>query len=82
MVTVDTLRGWRIVIYSNDHRPAHVHVNGPRKSAVFLLNCPGGPVSLRECKGFSSKELQDIEDHLNQHVAEYCAKWGEIHDNH
>ena len=43
----------RVVIYSNDHRPAHVHVIGAGKEAVFELNCPPGPVVLRENYGFS-----------------------------
>lgn len=30
MATIDRLAGLRIVVYSNDHRPAHVHVMGSR----------------------------------------------------
>jgi hypothetical protein len=33
---------WRVAIYPNDHRPAHVHVIGGGGEAVFILNCPGG----------------------------------------
>ncbi|WP_199271807.1 DUF4160 domain-containing protein [Pseudoduganella flava] len=38
----------RVVIYPNDHRPAHVHVIGPGCEAVFDLHCPEGPPELRE----------------------------------
>ncbi len=33
----------RVVIWPNDHRPAHVHAKGASSEAVFVLNCPDGP---------------------------------------
>ena len=51
MPTVSRLGSLRVVVYPNDHRPAHVHVIGPDGEAVFILNCPEGPVSLRESSG-------------------------------
>lgn len=41
------------MIYPNDHRPAHVHVIGKGCEAVFRLQCPLGPVELRENYRFS-----------------------------
>ena len=46
MPTVLRFEGLRVVIYPNDHRPAHVHVIGSRPEAVFDLNCPNGPPDL------------------------------------
>ena len=54
MVTVLRSDGFRVVIYPNDHRPAHVHVIGAGKEAVFNLHCPKGPPELRENYGFRS----------------------------
>src|SRR6266436_5006272 len=48
MPTVLRLNGLRLIVYPNDHRPAHVHVIGRGCEAVFDLNCPAGPVELRE----------------------------------
>ncbi|WP_246688799.1 MULTISPECIES: DUF4160 domain-containing protein [unclassified Mesorhizobium] len=42
-----------MVIYPNDHRPAHVHVKGAAGEAVFILHCPDGPPALRESFGFN-----------------------------
>jgi hypothetical protein len=50
--TVMRLDGLRVVVYPNDHRPAHVHVIGRGCEAVFTLNCMSGPVELRENYGF------------------------------
>ena len=37
MVTVMRAEGLRVVIYSNDHEPAHVHVFGGWRSQNFNL---------------------------------------------
>ena len=52
MPTVLRIGGLRVVIWPNDHRPAHVHVIGPDGEAVFNLHCPGGPPALRQSYGF------------------------------
>lgn len=57
MATVLRIRGLRVVVYPNDHRPAHVHVLGGGREAVFNLNCPDGPPELRESYGFNTQEL-------------------------
>ena len=71
-----------VVIYPNDHRPAHVHVIGPERLAIFYLNCPIGPVSLRGNDGFSTRELNRIAEVLDQHITKLCAAWKEIHGYH
>lgn len=71
--------GLRVVIYPNDHRSAHVHVIGPGAEAVFHLNCPAGPVELRENYGFSRREIKRILEHLAQHLDDLCRAWEEIH---
>ena len=64
MPTVLNIFGLRVVIYPNDHRPAHIHVLGNGCEAVFNLHCPDGPPELRENYGFSQKELAKIVDGL------------------
>jgi len=51
MPTVLTLNGLKVVIYPADHRPAHVHVQGAGFEIVFDLNCPDGPLDVRNIKG-------------------------------
>src|SRR5437762_12280376 len=59
--TVLRFDGLRVVIYPNDHRPAHVHVIGAGGEAVFFLSCPGGPPELRESHRFSVREANRID---------------------
>ena len=82
MPTVLRIVNLLVVIYPKDHRPAHVHVIGPEHESFFYLNCPECPVDLRENYGFSTREIIRIAAALAKHVAELCAVWKEIHDNH
>jgi hypothetical protein len=77
--TVLRFDGLRVVIYPNDHRPTHVHVMGSESEAVFNLNCPRGPVELRENYDFSRRETRKIANILTEHVTEPCRAWEEIH---
>jgi hypothetical protein len=76
------LNGIRVVIWPNDHRPAHVHVVGAVGEAVFLLHCPDGPPTLRESFGFRMSEVNRIEELLGAKVATLCAAWSEIHGHY
>jgi hypothetical protein len=69
----------RIVVYPNDHRPAHVHVIGRGYEAVFNLNCPTGPVELRENYGFPGRALSKILDISTRHLKTLCQAWERIH---
>ena len=79
MSTVAEIKEGRVVIYSNDHRPAHVHVIGPDHEAVFYLNCPDGPIELRENYGFKSRAITQIKNELEDIRLELCKKWSEVH---
>ncbi|MGH9454948.1 MAG: DUF4160 domain-containing protein [Terriglobia bacterium] len=81
MPTVLRLGGLRVVIYPNDHRPAHTHVIGNDAEAAFQLNCPAGPVAVRENYGFSRREITRIEHALLNHVEQLCGAWEKIHGN-
>jgi len=81
MPTVLRFDGLRVVIYPNDHRPAHVHVIGADGEAVFVLNCPNGPPQLRESFGFSRQTLNHVAAYLTTALAILCAHWSAIHGN-
>lgn len=79
MSTVARFAGLRVVIHSNDHRPAHVHVIGKGGEAVFKLHCPNGPPELREVYGMSFKQVNDIARTLFGLLSKLCAHWSDIH---
>ncbi len=79
MPTVLRSGAFRIVVYPNDHRPAHVHVIGMGHEAVFELNCWNGPVELRENYGFARRDLTRIADMLDGNLITLCKAWESIH---
>src|SRR3546814_18712822 len=79
MPTVLRIDGLRVVIYPNDHRPAHVHVKGADGEAVFILHCNDGPPELRESYGFKLPALGGIRKALQAALADLCAAWSALH---
>ena len=79
MSVVFRFAGLRVVIWPNDHRPAHVHVMSSDAEAVFKLNCPFGPPELRESMGFKLHEINKIRQVLANEVVLLCLKWSESH---
>ena len=82
MPTVWRIGTHRVVIYPNDHRPAHVHVVGRGGEAVFVLHCPGGPPELRESYGFSRAAVNRLKRALSAVLAPLCEQWRSIHEHH
>jgi len=71
--------GLRVVIYPNDHRPAHVHIQWAGREVVFNLHCADGPPELRESYGFDARALTRIADELRRVLRDLCAHWRTIH---
>jgi len=82
MPTALTIFGLRVVIYPNDHRPAHVHIIGNGCEAVFNLHCPKGPPEVRENYGFSRKVLMKIAGELAANRGALCSDWRQIHGHY
>ncbi len=79
MPTVLRIGALRVVIYPNDHRPAHVHVIGQGYEAVFELDRPVGGVWLRENYGFARREIAKIGRALARNLNTLLAAWERIH---
>jgi hypothetical protein len=71
--------GLRVVIYFNDHRPAHAHVIGKDCEAVFAMDCERNTVLLTENYGFRRKEIARMTPMLMAALPALCAAWKEIH---
>jgi hypothetical protein len=77
----------RVVIYSEDHRPSHVHVVGIEQTAVLLLNCHDepkahGPVAIRENHGFAARDLRPIIEQVEANLTLLCAEWKRVHGDY
>jgi hypothetical protein len=79
MPTVIRFDGLRVVIYTDDHRPPHVHVIGRGCEAIFRLTGPASLSVLQENFGFSRTEIARIRQRLDASMAILRAAWESIH---
>ena len=79
---LSVFKGWRVVIYLNDHLPPHVHVIGAGEHARLELLCDLGQVRLLSNIRFGLGQIKQIEAYLLNHLAHLCSEWGRIHGHH
>ena len=77
MPTVFRKGGFRFFLYSNDHRPIHVHVRYQSGEAVFEIE---DGIILRESHGIKMKELSKAEELADAHKELIIEKWHEYFD--
>lgn len=78
MVVVHRSRGFRLVIYTLDHEPAHVHVTGPGQAKINLRGEDGAP-ELISSAGISRADLRRLMSEVAEHQARLLAEWERIH---
>jgi Domain of unknown function (DUF4160) len=81
MPTIIKQDGFRILIYPNDHTPAHVHViKADGEVRIDLGNEKIAP-SLMSVRGkISDKEVMRALSLVTEYQIELLAKWEEIHN--
>jgi hypothetical protein len=83
MANVLNVGNLNVHIYPNDHRPAHIHVRGPGYELVLILNCPDGPLELREVKGkVTNSEIRRAARLIEPHLTALCIEWRHKHGNY
>ncbi|MPZ37123.1 MAG: DUF4160 domain-containing protein [Rhizobiales bacterium] len=78
MVTIHRAHGLRIVIYTDDHEPAHVHVFGDGPAKINLTS-PDGRPELVWAKDMKRNEVRRAMAVVIEHQAAFLARWREIH---
>lgn len=82
MGTLLRIGAWRVMIYTLDHAPAHVHLVGPKGRAKIALNCPDGPALPIDVRGIDSAELKEIVRTVQQRLPELCLAWRMTHGSY
>lgn len=78
MVTVFRAEGLRVVIFVNDHSPAHVHVFGDGQAKINL-GTAGGTPELVWIDGMSRAEVRRAMRLVVEQQAPLLARWESIH---
>ena len=78
MVTVLRVQGLRVVIFINDHLPAHVHVFGAGEAKINLRGAGGAP-ALVWAEGMSRGDIRRAMRVVMEQWAFLLERWEEIH---
>lgn len=78
MVTIYRAHGLRIVIFSDDHEPAHVHVFGDGQAKINLIGPEDKPV-LVWAEDMKRSDVRRAMDMVTARRTEFLAHWREIH---
>ena len=78
MVTVLRTEGFRIVIFLDDHEPAHVHVFGDGEAKINLKGQEGHP-ELIWAVGMKRPEIRRSMNIVAENRDALLARWREIH---
>lgn len=78
MVTIHRSHGLRVIIFSDDHEPAHVHVFGDGHAKINLVGHDGLPV-LVWSDGMKGNEVRRAMLLVTNMQANFLARWREIH---
>jgi hypothetical protein len=78
MVVVHRAHGFRFVIYTLDHEPAHVHITGAGQAKINLLGANGMPEVVSSI-GIKRPDMRRLLGEAIQHRDAFLREWERIH---
>ena len=78
MVVIHRAHGFRFVIYTADHEPAHIHVTGPGQAKIDLLGSDGVPEVVFNV-GIKRHDMRRLLDEVIERRDEFLRQWERIH---
>lgn len=78
MVVIHRAHGFRFVIYTADHEPAHVHITGPGQAKVNL-DGPDGRPELLSSVGIKQPDMRKLMIEIENRRDEFLQEWDRIH---
>ncbi len=78
MVVIHRAFGFRFVIYTLDHEPAHIHITGPGQAKINLLT-DDGKAELIYSVGIKRADIRRLLDEVNERRDEFFKEWERIH---
>lgn len=78
MVVVHRAFGFRFVIYTADHEPAHIHITGAGQAKINLLG-PGGEPEIVSSVGIKRSDLRRLVAEVKERRDHFLQEWERIH---
>lgn len=72
--------GYRFVIYTSDHEPAHVHLIGDGTAKINLV-VPDGRPELVFSIGIKKSDMRRLLAEITEHRDVLLGRWEQIHGN-
>ena len=77
-MVVHRAHGFRFVIYTLDHEPAHVHITGAGQAKINLLG-PGGAPELVWSIGIKRSDMRRLFAEAVERRDDFLKEWERIH---
>jgi hypothetical protein len=78
MVVVHRAHGFRFVIYTSDHDPAHVHITGAGQAKIDLFG-RGGKPEVVSVVGIKRSDMRRLMSEVAEHRDRFLQEWERIH---
>lgn len=78
MVVGHRAHGFRFVIYTADHEPAHVHITGAGQAKINLLG-PDGDAEIVSSVGIKRSDLRRLVAEVVERRNHFLQEWERIH---
>ena len=78
MVVIHRAFGYRFVIYTLDHEPAHVHITGAGQAKINLLGAGGAPEIVFSA-GIGRADMRRLLAEATAHREKFLQEWERIH---
>ena len=78
MVVVHRAHGFRFVIYTSDHEPAHIHITGAGQAKINLFGPKGNP-ELVSVVGIKQSDMRRLMSEVTKRRDEFLQEWERIH---
>lgn len=78
MVVIHRAHGFRVVIYTADHDPAHIHITGAGQAKVNLVG-PDGKPELVSVVGIKQSDMRRLMSEIEERRDEFLQEWKRIH---
>ena len=76
MPIIITTKNLKFYVFTNDHKPMHIHVIGPDANAKFGLTT----IECISSKGFSEKDLNRIQKFISKNKELLIEAWEDFHE--
>jgi len=78
VVVIHRAYGFRFVIYTLDHEPAHVHITGPGQAKIDLLGSDDLPEIVYSI-GIKRSDMRRLMAEVTERRDDFLREWERIH---